>query len=318
MSDVSPESAWTRDAASPAPDSNPAPDSHLAEPWFAPPTDARTATPDPGAVQRSASPATGGFGAPDPGALQQWPSSPPALGYPWPDPRASQSAPQRPSRRMRGPLIGFVAGAVVVAVGGGGYLLAHNLSANRNNTPVATSSQAKSGGITVAGHGIKMTFPVGWVNAPTSPNRFRQFMKTFEDKYGHVPANMRSEVVSPQLISSFAMLVYHFKGQGNFAENLNALVAPSEVPPSQMMAQLKSGQGPAQFGATNVHYGETTFGPYRGVLVTYNLHVEGMTAYGAQSYLDGPGNMVVTTVTSQSAATSETDLRRIVDTIRFT
>jgi hypothetical protein len=215
-------------------------------------------------------------------------------------------------------LIGFIAGAVVVAVSLGGYLVAHNLSANRNNTPTATSAQAKSGGITVAGHGITMTFPAGWVNVPTSPNQFQHFIKVFQNKFHHVPANFQSEVNNPQVLSSFAMLVFHFQGTGNFAENLNALVAPSELSPSQMMAQLKSGQGPAQFGATDVHYSETTFGKYQGVLVSYSLHVEGITVYGAQSYLDGPVNMVITTVTSRSAATSEADLTQIVDTIRFT
>jgi hypothetical protein len=218
---------------------------------------------------------------------------------------------------MRGPLIGFVAGAVAVVLGGGGYLVAHNLSASRNNTPVATSSQAKSGGITVGGHGIKMTFPAGWVNVPTSPNQFRQFIKEFEDKYGHIPAALQSEVNNPQLLSGLAMLVVRPNGQGNASENLNALVAPFDVPPSQMVAQLKSGQGPAQFGATNVHDVVTQFGKYPGVLVTYTLRIKGLTVYGAQSYLEGPVHMVVTTVTSEDPAISKADLRQIVDTIRF-
>jgi hypothetical protein len=218
---------------------------------------------------------------------------------------------------MRGPLIGFIAGAVAVVLGGGGYLVAHNLSANRNNTPVATSSQARSGAITVRGHGIKMTFPAGWVNVPTSRNQFRQFIKLFEDKYGHIPAALQSEVNNPQLLSGLAMLVVRPNGQGSTSENLNALVAPFDVPPSQMLAQLKSGQGPAQFGATDVHESVTNFGTYPGVLVTYTLRVKGLTAYGAQSYLEGPVHMVVTTVTSEDAALSESDLRQIVDTISF-
>lgn len=54
-----------------------------------------------------------------------------------------------------------------------------------------------------------------------------------------------------------------------------------------------------------------------GVLVTYALRVQGVTAYGAQSYLDGPST-VVTTVTSRSAATSDSDLLYLVDTMSFT
>jgi hypothetical protein len=225
--------------------------------------------------------------------------------------------PAPPPRRTRGPLIGFVAGAIVVALGLGGYLVVNNLE-NRNNKPVATAAQANSGGITVAGHGIKMTFPRGWVNVPTSVNQARQFLRNFEDKYRHIPATLQNEVNNPQVLSTFAMFVVRFDALGNVAENLDALVAPAATPPSQMIAQFKSGQGPAQFGATNVHYTVTSFGKYPGVLVTYVLRTQGITLYGVQSYLDGPANLVVTTITSKSNATIQTDLRQIVDTLRFT
>jgi hypothetical protein len=290
MSDESPESASARDASSPAP--------------------------EPDAGQWPVSPATGGFAAPDPGGYQPWPGPAPAAGYGMPYPTATQAAPQRPWRRIRGPLLGFVAGAVAVVVGLGVYLVVHNL-ANRSNTPVATSSVAKSGGITVSGHGIKMTFPTGWVNVPTSPNQARRFMKNFAHKY-HISGALQSEVENPQVLSGFAMFVFRVQAQGNFTENLNALVAPGVTPPSQMMAELKSGEGPAKLGATDVHYKVTYFGRYPGVLVTYILVQDGITLYGAQSYLDGPANLVVTTVTSRVAATSEADLKKIVDTITFT
>jgi hypothetical protein len=116
------------------------------------------------------------------------------------------------------------------------------------------------------------------------------------------------------------MLVYRPSAQGGLEENMNALVFPLGPAPSQMMAQLKSGQiqGPAQFGATDVEYSLTYFGSYPGVLVTYTLRVQGVTVYGAQSYLDGPTSTVVTTVTSQAAATSDSDLLYLVDTISFT
>lgn len=248
---------------------------------------------------------------------ESWPGSAPGDAVPGAYP-TGQSVPRRPSRRVRAPLIGFVAGALAVAVGWGGYQLIHSGTTNRASTPVATSSQSTSGGITVAGHGIQLTFPAGWVNVPTSPNQAQQFIKDFEGKYRHLPAAVRNEVDSPQILSSLAMFVFRINAQGASQENLNALVAPGALAPSQMVAQLKSGQGPAQFGATDVHYSVTNFARFPGVIVTYVLRAQGITLYGAQSYLEGPANTVVTTVTSHAAATSEADLRRIVDTIRFT
>jgi len=203
-------------------------------------------------------------------------------------------------------------------LGLGGYLIAHSLSSSRNNTPVATSSKGRSGGITVTGRGITMTFPAGWVNVPTSPNQFRQFIKDFEAAHGHLPAAMQAVANDPQSVAGFAMLVFRPTGSGSFQENLNAEIGPLGPSPTEMMAQLESGQGPSQFGATALHYRVTRFGQYQGVLVTYTLRASGITAYGAQSYLDGPANTVVTTVTSSAAATSEADLTRIVSTIRFT
>lgn len=219
---------------------------------------------------------------------------------------------------MRGPVIGFVAGALAVVLAGGGYLIDHAITANQNNTPIATSSHAKSGGITVAGHGIQMRFPAGWENVPTSPNQLRQFIKNLEAQHRQLPAAVQSDINNAQFVSSVAMLVFRSAGQGAFRENLNAIVEPGQATASEMLAQLKAGQGPAQFGATDVQYSVTTFGQYPGVLVTYALDVQGVTVYGAQSYLIGPQDVVITTVTSQAAATSASDLKKIVDTIRFT
>jgi hypothetical protein len=162
-----------------------------------------------------------------------------------------------------------------------------------------------------------MIFPAGWVNVPTSPNQFRQYIQGLK---GHIPAALQADVNDPQLVSSLAMLVYRPSAQGGIEENLNALVFPPGPAPSEMLAQLKSGQiqGPAQFGATDVQYSQTDFGPYPGVLVTYALRVGNLSAYGAQAYLDGPASTVVTTVTSHSAATSDSDLLYLVDTISFT
>jgi hypothetical protein len=152
---------------------------------------------------------------------------------------------------------------------------------------------------------------------PTSPNQFRQYIQSLK---GHIPAALQADANDPELVSSLAMLVYRPSEQGGLEENMNALVFPPGPAASEMLAQLQTGQikGPAQFGATDVQYSQTRFGPYPGVLVTYALRVQGVTAYGAQAYLDGPASTVVTTVTSQAAATSDSDLRSLVDTISFT
>jgi len=297
MSEVSPEPelASPRDAASPAGDPIAVSDPPAAAPWFAPP---------------------------DSGPFPPLPGAAPATAFQAPDTAGIQATAPGPVRRIRGPLIGFIAGAVAVALGLGGYFIAQNMSASRNSTPVATSSQVKSGGITVTGHGVTMSFPAGWVNVPTSPNQIRQFVKNFEAAHGHIPAALRAALQAlandPQTAASFAMVVYKPGGSGSFVENLDAAVGPPGPPPGEMLADLKSGQGPAQFGGTDVHYTVTKFGQYSGVLATYTISAQGVTVYGAQSYLDGPTNTVVTTVTSQNAATTDADLRRIVDTLRFT
>jgi hypothetical protein len=217
---------------------------------------------------------------------------------------------------VRGPLIGFVAGAVAVALAVGGYEIASNVS-NSNNKPISTSVHAKSNGITVSGHGIQLTFPAGWENVPTSPNQLRQFINDFTAKYKHIPSQLQSDISNSKVLSSFAMLVFRFNGQGNVTENLNAIVEPGVATPGEMIAELKSGQGPAQFGASDVHYSATRFGKYPGVLVTYSVQGQGITVYGAQSYVEGPVDVVITTITSQAAAISDTDVAKIVDTLKF-
>lgn len=225
--------------------------------------------------------------------------------------------PQAPPRRRRGPIIGVIVGAVVVALGAGGYAIAHALSNSGNNKPVAVSTHVVSNGTSVSGHGITMTFPSGWVNVPTSPNDFEHFIKVFEGKYGHVPAALQTELSNPALLHSFAMLVYRFGPDGSVAENLDALVTPAVATPAQMQAQLNSGQGPAQFGATNIQNSTTSFNSYPALLVTYNISTQGKTFAGAQAYVDGPSSMAVVTVTASSAATAESDLKQIVGTIKF-
>ena len=331
MSDVSPDPAPTRDESSPAADLASGPESATGEPGLAAPTGTSAGQAVPGGPRWPPAPTTGRFGAPDPGAFQPPTGPPPAAGFGAPDPSAFQppfgGAPpgaypglypvvtQRP-RRLRGPLIGFLAGAAAVALAVGGYAIASSLS-NSGNKPISTSVHAKSSGITVTGHGIELAFPAGWENVPTSPNQLRQFISSFVAKFHHVPSQLASEADNTQTLSSFAMLVFHFNAAGNTTENLNAIVETGQITASEMISELRSGQGPAEFGATHIQYSSTKFGTYSGVIVTYRLQADGVTAYGAQSYLDGPSQVVITTVTSQAAATSETDLKKIVDTIKF-
>lgn len=276
MSDVSPDSASARDESSPAPD------------------------------------LPAGFGAAGPGAFQPPFGTPPPGAYPGMYPAPTPP----PSRRLRGPLIGFLAGAAAVALAVGGYAIASNLSSSANK-PISTSVHAKAAGITVTGHGIELAFPAGWQNVPTSPNQLRQFINDFEAKFHRIPSQLQSEADNPQALSTFAMLVFHFNAQGNATENLNAIVEPGVATPSEMISELRAGQGPAQFGATDIQYSSTKFGAYPGVIVTYSLSAGGITLYGAQSYLEGPSELVITTVTAQAAGISAADLRQIVDTIKF-
>jgi hypothetical protein len=296
MSDTSYESALADDGSGMAPESDRVPDSAAVEPSL-------TATIDPSAAAR------------DPGP---WSEGTSAASLPSAVPTDNEPVPERTARRLSGPVIGFVAGAVVVAVGFGGWLIAHTLSVSTKTTPVATSSHAKAGGITVTGNGITMRFPVGWVNVPTSPAQFQQFVKIFESEHRALPAALQAEANDPQLLSSFAMLVFRQAGPGDGPENLIAVVGPPGPAPTELLAELESGQGPAHFGATDLHYSLTKFGNYPGVLVTYQMTPTGVTEYGAQAYLESSANTVITTVISRDAATSEADLRQIVDTIRFT
>jgi hypothetical protein len=328
MSDGSPDTPSGRDESGRVADLTPEPESATAEsltaePRLAAPTGA-PAQSEPSAGQWPLSPPTGGFGAPDPGAFQAPFGAPPAGGFQAPFgappagayPGGFPEATQRPSRRMRGPLIGFLAGAVAVALAVGGYAIASNLS-NSANKPISTSVHAKSAGITVSGHGIQLAFPAGWQNVPTSPNQLRQFINDFAAKYHHIPSQLESEADNSQVLSTFAMLVFHFNAQGDATVSLTAIVEPGEVSQSEMIATLRTNQGPTEFGATHIQYSATTFGKYPGVIVTYSLQAGSITVYGAQSYLQGPSKVVITTVTSQSAATSKADVRQIVDTIKF-
>lgn len=236
-----------------------------------------------------------------------------------PDPGAYQPLPQPTSRRPRGPLFRFVVSVLVVALAAGGYLLVRNVLAGRNdNKPISSSSQTTSGGITVVGRGVTMTFPSGWVNVPTTPEAFANFERTYINRLPHIKAALKSQITNLQVLRRLAMLVYDVKPDGTEAANLNAVVVPGSPPLSQLMAQLKAANVPSQFGATDAKYSETTYGQFPAVLITYTFPIQGITAHGAQAYVEGPSETAIVTVTSPSTTTSIAKLRQAVDTIKFT
>jgi hypothetical protein len=207
---------------------------------------------------------------------------------------------------------------VAVALGSGIYFVAHNLWTGRNdNKPISTSSQTNSGGITVSGHGISMSFPSGWINVPTTPDAFSQFLRTHLDKLPKIKSALESQITSPQVLRKLSMLVYDVKPDGTQAANLDAIVEPGTVPPSTIISQLKAANGPEQFGATDVQYSTTTYGQYQAALITYTLQAGTVTLHGAQAYLSGPGETAIVTVTSPTVATSTAKLRQVVVTIKF-
>ena len=246
------------------------------------------------------------------------PPTPPA-GFAAPDTGTAPEAPRRASRLRRHPLVRVAAAVAGIALGWGAFQLASNLWANRNdNTPISSSSRAASGTLTVSGHGVTLTFPAGWVNVPTTPNKMAQFMRANATKFPHLQTALRSELENVQNLREMAMLVYRLNARGKVSGNTNVVVIPATAPPGQVMPHL-AGLA-ARFGGIHQHDSLTTFGKYAAVLVTYMLPAEtGRPAgeYGAQAYLHGPTSTPVITVTTLNAANTIATLRQIADTIKF-
>jgi hypothetical protein len=212
-----------------------------------------------------------------------------------------------------------VAAAVAgLALGWGAFQAAHNLWASRHdNTPISSSAHAPSGALTVSGHGVTLTFPTGWVNVPTTPDKIAQFMQANAAKFPHLRAALKSQLDNMQNLRDMAMLVYRLNARGAVTGNTNVAVIPATTPPSQVMPHL-TGLA-ARFGGTRQHDSLATFGNYAAVLVTYTLPTRAgkPTEYGAQAYLHGPASTPVITVTTLNAANATATLRRIADTIKF-
>jgi hypothetical protein len=248
------------------------------------------------------------------------PGSPPAssAGIAAPDPGAAREAPRRASRWRRHPLLRVAAAVAGLALGWGAVQVATNLWASRHdNAPISSSSPAPSGALTVSGHGVTLTFPAGWVNVPTTPDKLAQFMQANAAKFPHLRAALKNQLESMQNLRAMAMLVYRFSPGGAVTGNTNVQVVPATTPPSQLMPQLDGAA--ARFGGTHQRDSLATFGHYAAVLVTYTLPAQaGRPAeYGAQAYVHGPASTPVITVTTLNAADAAATLRQITDTIKF-
>src|SRR5215467_609892 len=200
------------------------------------------------------------------------------------------------------PPAGLAAAAAGLALGWGAFQVAHNLWASRHdNTPISSSSHAPSGALTVSGHGVTLAFPAGWVNVPTTPGKFAQFMQANAAKLPHLRAALKSQIENVQNLRDMAMLVYRLNASGTVTGSTNVVVVADTTPPGQLMPHLNGLA--AQFGGTHQHDSLTTFGKYAAVLVTYTLPGrDGKPAeYGAQAYVHGPASTPVITVTTLNA-----------------
>jgi hypothetical protein len=248
------------------------------------------------------------------------PESPPAppAGIAAPDPGTAPGSHRRASRLRRHPLVRVAAAVAGLALGWGAFQAATNLWASRHdNTPISSSAQAPSGAFTVSGHGVTLTFPAGWVNVPTTPNKIAQFMQANTAKFPHLRAALKSQLDNMQNLREMAMLVYRLNARGTVTGSTNVAVIPATTLPSQVMPHL-TGLA-ARFGGTRQLDSLATFGNYAAVLVTYTLPARaGKPAeYGAQAYLHGPASTPVLTVTTLNAANTTATLRQIADTIKF-
>ena len=248
------------------------------------------------------------------------PESPPApsAGIAVPDSGISPAAHRPVSRLRKHPLLRVAAAVAGLALGWGAFQAAQNLWASRHdNTPISTSARAPSGALTVSGHGVTLTFPAGWVNVPTTPDKIAQFMQANAAKFPHLRVALKSQLENTQNLREMAMLVYRLNARGTVTGNTNVAVIPATTPPGQVMPHLVGLA--ARFGGTHQHDSLATFGKYAAVLVTYTLPSQAgkPTEYGAQAYLHGPASTPVITVTTLNAADTAATLRQIADTIKF-
>lgn len=246
------------------------------------------------------------------------PMSPPPAEIPAPGPGAAPEAPRRAWRLVKSSLLRVSFAVAGLALGWGAFQAANNLWASRHdNTPVSSSSRTPSGALTVTGHGVTLTFPAGWVNVPTTPNKLAQFMQANAAKVPHLRAALRDQLENVQNLRRMAMVAYRLNASGTVTGNTNVVVIPATIPPGQMIPHLHGLL--AQFGATHQRDSLTTFGNYSAVLVTCTLPAQagGPAEHGAQAYVHGPASTPVITVTTLGAADAAATLRQIAGTIKF-
>jgi Protein of unknown function (DUF2510) len=247
------------------------------------------------------------------------PASTPQADVSMPDPADSPRAPRRASRLRRNPLVRVAAALIAFVLGWGAFRVADHLWAGRHdNTPVSSSSQAPSGALTVSAHGVTLTFPARWVNVPTTPKEFAQFIRANTAKFPHLSATLKTQLSNMQELRKIAMLVYRVNANGSITGNTNVLIEADTTPPSQLMPLLNGAV--AQFGGTDEQESLTTFGGYSGVLVTYIVPGQAghPAQYGAQACVHGPASTPIITVTTHGAADAIATLWQIADTIKFT
>ena len=228
-----------------------------------------------------------------------------------PDPGDAPQAPRRASRLRRNPLVRVAAALMGAVLGWGAFHVATNLWAGwHENTPISSSSQAPSGAISVSAHGVTLTFSAGWVNVPTTPNEFAQFMHANAAKFPRLQAILKNQLSNPQTLRNMAMLAYRVNANDMITGNTNVQVVPDTTPPGQLLPQLKGAV--SLFGGTHEHESLTTFGKYSAVLITYTLPSQAgnPAQYGAQAYIHGAASTPIITVTTQSAADTAATLRR--------
>ena len=178
-----------------------------------------------------------------------------------PDQGDARKAPRRASRPVKNPLLRAAAAVAGLALGWGAFHIAQDLWASRHdNSPISSSSHAPTGALTVTGHGITLTFPAGWVNVPTTPNEYAQFIQANAAKFPHLQASLKSQLENMQNLRDLAMLVYRLNASGTVTGNTIVGVIPDTTPPGQIMQQLEGTA--AQFGGTHQHESLTTIGKY--------------------------------------------------------
>lgn len=77
-----------------------------------------------------------------------------------------------------------------------------------DNTPISSSLLTPAGEDAVSGNGVTLTFPVSWVNVPTTPNKFAQFLQASAARFPHLWPALKDQLDNMPNLREVAMLVY--------------------------------------------------------------------------------------------------------------